>query len=384
MTRTQIKYPILKNLRNIEIDNLALFFNKLVTVISYKDNGTTIIEDLIRGKEIKQKNQIIDNIAKKVNSKKSIEEVNNQIRKEFCKEEKSFTIKTKSRLVLGLGLPSFFENGITLHHIYGIPYIPASTFKGLLRFTFLSVVLDIIPSENEIIKSIKFNLSESADLEVLEQNPFALIVSFEEKLINSKDVEEFLKIIDTKFEITIPYEGYKGKKTTKAFELKELFGNYDEVLNKLKTIYYLYQFLFGTLKHRGGVIYFDTYPEKVDLEVDIMNPHYKEYYRELPKLAGDEPLSKDLKDKEKQIYLIGDWHNPNPVFFLTVAPGAEFTFCYEFDEYFFEKLKNNKEITLEITEENVKKLIRALIETSLEWWGIGAKKRKGYGDAEIN
>jgi CRISPR-associated protein Cmr6 len=37
------------------------------------------------------------------------------------------------RWVTGLGGASVYETGIELHHIYGFPYIPASTLKGALR-----------------------------------------------------------------------------------------------------------------------------------------------------------------------------------------------------------------------------------------------------------
>lgn len=37
------------------------------------------------------------------------------------------------RLIVGLGLESVYETAITLHHVYGIPYIPASSLKGVVR-----------------------------------------------------------------------------------------------------------------------------------------------------------------------------------------------------------------------------------------------------------
>lgn len=37
------------------------------------------------------------------------------------------------RTIIGLGGESVYEVSMTLHHIYGIPYIPASSIKGLLR-----------------------------------------------------------------------------------------------------------------------------------------------------------------------------------------------------------------------------------------------------------
>ncbi|MDI3535031.1 MAG: CRISPR-associated protein Cmr6 [Thermosediminibacterales bacterium] len=37
------------------------------------------------------------------------------------------------RLIVGLGHESVYETSMTLHHIYGIPYIPAQGIKGVLR-----------------------------------------------------------------------------------------------------------------------------------------------------------------------------------------------------------------------------------------------------------
>lgn len=37
------------------------------------------------------------------------------------------------RLAIGIGSASVYETSITLHHIYGIPYIPAQSIKGILR-----------------------------------------------------------------------------------------------------------------------------------------------------------------------------------------------------------------------------------------------------------
>lgn len=46
---------------------------------------------------------------------------------------KSFDMKTDWRLAVGLGNESVYETSMTLHHIYGIPYIPGSAIKGATR-----------------------------------------------------------------------------------------------------------------------------------------------------------------------------------------------------------------------------------------------------------
>src|SRR5205085_10984928 len=39
--------------------------------------------------------------------------------------------EVKGRMIVGLGSESVLETSITLHHTYGVPYIPGSALKGL-------------------------------------------------------------------------------------------------------------------------------------------------------------------------------------------------------------------------------------------------------------
>jgi CRISPR-associated protein Cmr6 len=57
--------------------------------------------------------------------KHSIEKLNIQ--------SKSIILKPEWRMVIGLGNESVYETSMTLHHIYGIPYIPGSAIKGVVR-----------------------------------------------------------------------------------------------------------------------------------------------------------------------------------------------------------------------------------------------------------
>jgi CRISPR-associated protein Cmr6 len=67
----------------------------------------------------------------------NFQEANNYIKKLNERQrqiaDKSFTLTTKSRLIVGLGGGSALEVSIKLHFIYGFPYIPSSAIKGVLR-----------------------------------------------------------------------------------------------------------------------------------------------------------------------------------------------------------------------------------------------------------
>lgn len=68
----------------------------------------------------------------------------------------SFSALTDWRMIVGLGGESVLETDLTLHNLYGIPYIPGSALKGLTR---AYVTGEVFPSkdiehDNEIVKQI--------------------------------------------------------------------------------------------------------------------------------------------------------------------------------------------------------------------------------------
>jgi len=104
--------------------------------------------------------------------------------------------------------------------------------------------------------------------------------------------------------------------------------------------------LFGNQKNRGKAIFLDAYPQDVpELRVDIMNPHYGDYYSD-----------------EKKKTPPADYLSPNPIKFLTVAPGTTFIF------------RAVAEKKGDLPDKVRLSLIKALTEE-----GVGAKTSVGYG-----
>ncbi len=94
----------------------------------------------------------------------------------------------------------------------------------------------------------------------------------------------------------------------------------------------------------GKVLFLDAVPAdpaNLTLELDVMNPHYAPYYQ------GTKPPA--------------DYHNPVPVFFLTIGPESEFLFA------------------LTSREENLVAQAKGWLENALQKMGIGAKTSAGYG-----
>lgn len=155
----------------------------------------------------------------------------------------SFQATTDSRLIIGLGGTSVIETGMTLHPLYGFPYLPGSGLKGLAR-AYAEIGCDA-----------------------------------------SKE------------------------------ELLEIFGSEDKAQHSANN-------------RQGKVFFMDGLPTSFPkLDLDIMNPHYGDYY------SGK-------KDSKGNPIPPADYLNPVPVTFLAVAAGQPFSFAvFSRDKNLAEKAK---------------------------------------------
>ena len=73
----------------------------------------------------------------------------------------SLYMDVSQNLVVGLGEPNIVETSLTIHHTYGIPYIPAQAIKGMFRNYFVTKIIQDIDKPrrldvcNKQINSIK-------------------------------------------------------------------------------------------------------------------------------------------------------------------------------------------------------------------------------------
>lgn len=216
-----------------------------------------------------------------------------------------FTLKTEGQLIVGLGKGGPFEVGFTFHS-YGFPIIPGSSLKGLANawsFLLIAEKLGVPP-----------NLW--SDLEK--------ILAAQE---NQKQLETLLKKAELPANAPIHQGGLAA-----AGELPDQWRH-----------------IFGTQDRAGQVIFFDAIPTNTPiLELDIMNPHYPDYYSD--KGSKTPPT---------------DWQNPNPILFLTVKPNTEFHFGLGWR-------RGQADEALLNTAQN-------WLEQGLVELGAGAKTSAGYG-----
>jgi CRISPR-associated protein Cmr6 len=197
--------------------------------------GKFIPESLVDREEKENKDKYLNLFIKEFERIKNdyvsalLKRVKKTIKEDFQKNgfiTQNFSCVLSWRLVIGLGASHPQETSMTLHHIYGIPYIPGSAVKGVTKH-------------------------------------WAVLRLAEEYVKKGKNIEEAIEAVSKALE--------EGKELE---ELKEINLNPEITFQDLIKI-------FGTQKEEGKVIFFDAYPdENIEFKINIMNPHYPKYYGE--------------------------------------------------------------------------------------------------------
>lgn len=263
------------------IDNFSLYLNK-AAFFDPEDDKFTFYKRDKKGKEIFNKaNKFRCSMHEHIH----IRHKNSILRLHNCNNLKAVSFSPNWRLIVGLGNESVYETSITLHHIYGIPYVPGQAVKGVTRSWIITELF--CNKENEVLKDELFCL---------------------------------------------------------------IFGSpKNSVLGE----------------HQGSVIFFDAYPVTIPkIEVDIMNPHFGEYYQ-----RKDQPPA--------------DYLNPIPIPFLTVGKDTKFEFVIGDRNNI--KLSDNPSLRSSKLTEGMPD-DSTLLDIAYHWLkmtltdhGIGAKTAVGYG-----
>jgi CRISPR-associated protein Cmr6 len=206
-----------------------------------------------------------------------------------------FSLKTDWRFIAGLGRKGALEVGFTFHR-YGFPILLGSSVKGVAR-------------------------------------AWALIQ------IAEKAGQSDLKVLDEQLSI----DGEKDSRERKQYETWR-----NSLPQEVRRWVEDCRAIFGTTAAAGRAIFFDAIPiKKPTLELDIMNPHYPQYY------SGQEFPT--------------DWQSPVPIYFLTVAPGTEFRFAVGWRGPWDDNARRFRKLAEQWLVQGVTEL------------GAGAKTSAGYG-----
>ncbi len=194
--------------------------------------------------EVKKKGMIIKPFyqieSKPIFDNKLIQSIHTQNKhtaEELCgKNMQTMNFKPDWRMVVGLGTESIYETSMTLHHVYGIPYMPASSIKGVVRSWII----------NEVFGSENLHFAEGY---AIENKEFCDVFGCPKKL-NIKNPDRSFKSY---------YSQTDGEKK-------------------------------GT--RIGNIIFFDAFPLEIPtIEPDIMNEHYPDYYgKKQPPTDSQNPI----------------------------------------------------------------------------------------------
>jgi CRISPR-associated protein Cmr6 len=242
------------------ISNLNLQINKFP---QYKLNLEIDVKNDI---EIKEEIKIqLENIGENIN-----------FIKENYKNEYYFlelNPKLEDKMIIGLGEHSVYETNITLHNIYGVPYIPGSALKGVLR--------------NHIIKKYYIN-SDTKDSKEIEKNIikdkfFNDLFGGEKNKGNLIFIDSFPnKNIEIKSDIMTPHH-------TKYFKNENDFPRDDEDPKIVKFLVVKG----GNFKINIGIR--NEYKE-LKIEIDEKNTGIKNNKEELDKKTYEEFIKNEIRE----------------------------------------------------------------------------------------
>jgi CRISPR-associated protein Cmr6 len=158
-----------------------------------------------------------------------------------------YDLRLTHRMVIGLGRASVWETGMTWHRPTGLPYIPASAIKGIVRGWRMTQVLT---------RYAETHLQAAST-----QDRIARLSELDDRIARQTQPPEDLP---------------------------------PEIRQDLQTVYRW----FGSTESRGLVTFLDAFPtEPPGFELDVMNVHYPEYYR------GDAPEALDIESPNPVVFL---------------------------------------------------------------------------------
>lgn len=243
----------------------------------------------------------------------------------FPSGSRKIMLRPQWRFVLGLGGESVYETSMALHHLYGIPYLPASSIKGVLR----SWVISQIFAQPEQL---------SAD-----EEDFPLVNAEFRAITSSKLFCKIFGCPEESEQIIIE----AGRKTNRKNKKTSALGGASQ----------------------GIVTFFDGLPTTAPVvKTDVMNPHYKDWYKDIGYSAPT------------------DTQRTNPIHFLTVSNEKDLRFqTFIGIEGDTTKLKDiDPAYHLFLLDglngdSSLADLVKVWLEKSLSEFGIGSKTSVGYG-----
>ena len=238
--------------------------------------------------------------------------------------------KSVAPFTTGLGNEHPLENGFAFLNPYGLPYLPGSGVKGVVR-----------RAAEELAHRDFFENESGWTLPAIWR-----LFGFEPWLVSQaresdaewKEWIDGFSVTRDREEIEIYLTAVLGEKSSESGRKRERH-----------------------LHVRGALEFWDVVPQIKGnkLAVEIMTPHQSHYYQQKAHAGSTSPH---------------DSGGPNPISFLTVPPGSDFVFHVRCDH------RRLSRCAPELAKDgHWRTLLRAAFEHAFEWLGFGAKTAVGYG-----
>jgi len=253
--------------------------------------------------------------------------------------------KTTAPFVTGVGSEHPLENGFAFLDPYGIPYLPGSSVKGVVRRAAEELTLFDAASGWDLLALWWLFGFDATSAFVAKNKRLPGDLPQVGDTWRAAYIEACRRVsvgaAATWLETTADPEVWKREKDRPLEFLRSL--SHDESAAR-------------ALHLSGSLRFWDVLvrPPKDVLRVDIMNPHHGEYYQK-----GEAP---------------GDFRSPNPIFFLALPQASSLTFIAELAPVakFPAELKTRWQ-----------ELLEAAFRHACRWLGFGAKTAVGYGAMTI-
>ena len=256
----------------------------------------------------------------------------------------STVAKSIAPFTTGTGLEHPLENGFSFLNPYGLPYLPGSGIKGVVRTAAEELAFDPDSPWNILDVWLLFGFEPTAFyLSPHPQHP-------ELREVAEEMCEKFLKQTQSLHPepatLRSLLQGVGSKKR------EEFLSNSAMLFKALREEREVRE----SLRSRGMLSFWDLFPnpEGNVLTIDIMTPHFSHYYQK-----GETP---------------SDSGQPNPIPFLTIPPGSSFSFIVQLLERRLPPALSQ--------EKRWMALLSDAFTHAFEWIGFGAKSAVGYGHFE--
>ncbi len=244
--------------------------------------------------------------------------------------------RTTAPFVTGMGMEHPLENGFAFLDPHGLPYLPGSGIKGVVRRAAEDLALFADDPKGWSIGAVWWLFGFDASSAYVARA--------------AEDAEEAARWRDAYLRSLKRYGGLAStlieahRDALKEDDCRDVLERGPEVLPGSKACKRIHQ--------AGAVEFWDAFiaPAGDRMRVDIMNPHFSHYYQD-----GQPP---------------SDDGSPNPIFFLAVPAGSELTFHVRFQP------GGNLPASVR---ESWAALVREAFLYAFDWLGFGAKTAVGYG-----